>query len=194
MNFRKQIKLRRVANAKENFCKSLEKIKRDPMNQKLVDEARTFGTKYRSLAKRLNIDIEGFNDGFDEIKDISVAHFIGLEKIAPPKPVAERVKINELFADEIMVVITGNWGDIPMTLEKWIQSGPGQRYLRSPFRIWNLRTGEELPLSTIPLAYRNDYESLRKIIDGEISDPWNRDLKVLRWAVDGGELEDEEIE
>lgn len=49
---------------------------------------------------------------------------------------------------------------------------PGQAYLHG--------TQKELPPSVIPLEYRNDEESIRAILNGEIMEPWGRSTKILK--------------
>ena len=82
-----------------------------------------------------------------------------------------------------MVLISTEWVDIPMTLSEWIQMGPGRKVLRSPYRIWNLLTGDEMSVEDLPLPYRNSYESIEKIVAGELEDPWKRDLEALKTAL-----------
>jgi hypothetical protein len=173
--------LKKVEIAKQTFLDSLDKIEENPFSQKFIDEARELGREYERLAKSLNVDINSSRNGFDRIKDISIAQFKGLQKNSVENTTGEL--IGNFKPNEIMVVISGNWGDIPMTLAEWMKQGPGNRVLRSPFRSWNLKTGEEIPINEIPQPFRNDFDSIKKIINGELKDPWNRDIEVLKDAV-----------
>jgi hypothetical protein len=45
------------------------------------------------------------------------------------------------------------------------------------FRVWgdlwpNLERGESLPLTAVPVQYRNDEESRRLIAEGVLESPW----------------------
>ena len=173
--------LKKVEAAKQAFLDSLKKIEENPLNEDFIDEARKLGFEYEKTAENLNVEINSSRDGFDRIKDITIAQFKGLQKLNRETATGE--SSNSLDPDEIMVVIGGNWGDIPMTLADWIVQGPGLRVLRSPFRAWHLRTGKEVPLNEIPPPYRNDFDSIKKIINGELKDPWNRDIEHLKSAV-----------
>jgi hypothetical protein len=52
--------------------------------------------------------------------------------------------------------------------------------LTAPVKAIDRNSGEELPLETIPLQYRNDQESLQAIVEGKFIDPWNRDFVDLQ--------------
>lgn len=159
----------RVEAAKQHFLDSLREVENNPTVQVLLDNSLKLGYQYEWLARELEIDIKSSRDGFDRKKDIYVAQYNGLNKAE----LAISTDENETNFDEIMVVISGNWGDIPMTLTEWAKNGPGIRFLRKPFRVWNLKTGREMSLDEIPLQYRNDEESRKKIENGEIPYPWN---------------------
>lgn len=172
-----QGKEERVEHAKQKFLDSLMLVESEPLNQNLILKSRELGIKYEVLARKLGVNINASRDGFDRIKDISIAHFRGLQKLNAESSTSEDNKLN---TDELMVVISGNWGDIPMTLTEWIERGPGQRIMRSPFRMWNLRTGEELSLEKIPEQFRNDINSIKRIVSGELEEPWKRDIERLK--------------
>ena len=74
--------------------------------------------------------------------------------------------------DDVLVVIAHPFGDVEVPLVDWIATGPGPRRLVRPVRAHSRSTGRALPLSVIPLRYRNDGESRRAIADGRLDDPW----------------------
>ena len=102
-------------------------------------------------------------------------------------------------ASDISVFICHPWGDFWVSLERWIHCGPGLRYGSHPSDAKRTSTGEPLPLSVIPLQYRNDEESRRLIRLGLIENPWPYDLHVerdiepdyLQWKRSIEEIEDE---
>jgi hypothetical protein len=74
--------------------------------------------------------------------------------------------------NDILVVIGHPLGDIEVPLARWIATGPGPRPLVRPLRARSRSTGQVLPLSVIPLRYRNDEQSRQAIQDGLLDDPW----------------------
>ena len=74
--------------------------------------------------------------------------------------------------DDIMVVIDHPFGAVDVSLADWIVRGPGGRSLLRPVRAWSRSTRQGVPLSSIPLRYRNDEESRQAIRDGLIDNPW----------------------
>lgn len=88
---------------------------------------------------------------------------------------------NKLNVD---VIVRHNFGDIRVTLEEWINTGPGSRLRTAPVKVIDRDTNEELSPETIPLQYRNDQESIQAIVAGKITDPWNRDLVDLQNLLD----------
>jgi hypothetical protein len=74
--------------------------------------------------------------------------------------------------DDVLLVITHPFGDVEVPLADWIATGPGPRRFVRPVRAYSRSTGSRLPLSVIPLRYRNDEESRRAIADGLLDDPW----------------------
>jgi hypothetical protein len=165
-----QTKEEKVKYAKQKFFDALKHLEIDPLNENLLSKSYELGFNYEATARKFGVKINASRDGCDRIKDISIAHFRGLQKLNPQSTKLKNDKLNE---DEVMVVISGNWGDIPMTLTEWIKKGPGMRFLRRPFRAWNLRTGDEMSLEDIPIQYRNDEVSRRMIENGELENPWN---------------------
>jgi hypothetical protein len=74
-------------------------------------------------------------------------------------------------ADEIMVVIAHPWGNISIPLSEWIEHGPGLRRFAAP-RAAFTKAGQRLPLSVIPLRYRNSMLSRLLIRIGWLENPW----------------------
>lgn len=95
-------------------------------------------------------------------------------------PEAEPAKTGEtettgefgLSPDDILVVIGHPFGDVVVPLGNWIATGPGPRPYVRPLSARSRATGEPLPLSIIPLRYRNDEEARQAIRDGRVEDPW----------------------
>jgi hypothetical protein len=164
-----ELRKKKVEVAKQIYLDSLREVENNPANQAVLNNSLKLGYQYEGLARELEVNIESSNDGFDRKKEIYVAQYKGLNK-SELEISADEIENN---FDEIMVVINGNWGDIAMTLSEWIRKGPGNRFLRQPIRAWNLKTGREMSLDEIPLQYRNNEESRKKIENGEISDPWD---------------------
>ncbi|MGI5175784.1 hypothetical protein ACQEVZ_05565 [Dactylosporangium sp. CA-152071] len=77
--------------------------------------------------------------------------------------------------DDVLVVLGTSWGDYEVTLAEWMAGGPGPRHGSRPESARSRSTGETLPLTVIPLAYRNDRESRALITAGRIASPW-RDI------------------
>ncbi len=80
--------------------------------------------------------------------------------------------MHDLDPDDIIVTVRHSWGDTEATLAKWMEIGPGPRPNTRPIAARSRSTGEPLPLTVIPLAYRNDEESRRLIAEGKIKSPW----------------------
>ncbi len=73
---------------------------------------------------------------------------------------------------DIIAVLGHPFGDVDMPLTKWMARGPGPRPLLQPIAARSRSTDEPLPLTVIPLEYRNDKESRRLIAEGKIKSPW----------------------
>lgn len=56
---------------------------------------------------------------------------------------------------DILVSIDHPHGPVSVPLEEWMTKGPGERDLLKPVRASARSTGETLPLSVIPIQYRN---------------------------------------
>jgi hypothetical protein len=74
--------------------------------------------------------------------------------------------------DDIVVVVGHPFGDVEVPLAGWIVTGPGPRPFVRPLRARSRSTGQPLPLSAIPLRYRNNEQSRQAIRDGLLDNPW----------------------
>ncbi len=74
--------------------------------------------------------------------------------------------------DEISVVVSHPHGDVEVPLKEWIRTGLGPRSFVSPSGAKHIGTGKELPLSIIPLKYRNNFLSRFLISLGILKNPW----------------------
>lgn len=73
---------------------------------------------------------------------------------------------------DINVRLSHPHGDIEIPLEEWIKTGPGERDLLQPVLAIRASTGEKLPLSVIPLQYRNTILSRLLISLHILPQPW----------------------
>lgn len=74
--------------------------------------------------------------------------------------------------EEIIIIISHNFGEVETTLENWIKFGPSSRKLLKPLKVKNKLTDKELPLKIIPLKYRNNKLSRFLIKLRFIKNPW----------------------
>lgn len=74
--------------------------------------------------------------------------------------------------DDVIVTVAHPYQDIDVPLRVWMRIGPGPRYLVHPTAAKHRGTGAPLPLTVIPLRYRNDLESRRLIQEGKLENPW----------------------
>jgi hypothetical protein len=91
--------------------------------------------------------------------------------------------------DDVEVTISVSAGVAQVPLTTWMAKGPGPRNATRPESPRSRSTGEALPPTVIPLAYRNDRESRALIATGRIASPWpdvpwNHDL----WGVPACEV------
>ncbi|MFG2039555.1 hypothetical protein [Dactylosporangium sp. NPDC048998] len=87
---------------------------------------------------------------------------------------------SEWDLDDVLVTISVSAAVAELPLAAWMASGPGPRDCTRPESPRSRSTGEALPPTVIPLAYRNDRESRALIAAGRIVSPW-RDVP---WDVD----------
>ncbi|GAA1572573.1 hypothetical protein GCM10009827_113190 [Dactylosporangium maewongense] len=69
-----------------------------------------------------------------------------------------------------------------MPLEEWATHGPGPRHGTRPRVAYDRRTGDELPLTVVPLRYRNDLESRSLIAAGRMPPPWPHAWRTEDWG------------
>jgi hypothetical protein len=74
--------------------------------------------------------------------------------------------------EDVLLMIDHPFGRIETTLAEWMRRGPGPRAEVRPTEAYARSTGEPLPLTVIPPAYRNDEESRRLIAQGALASPW----------------------
>jgi hypothetical protein len=75
-------------------------------------------------------------------------------------------------ANDILVVVGHPFGDVEVPLAVWIATGPGPRPFVRPLRARSRSTGQPLPLTVIPLRYRNDEQAHQAIQAGLLESPW----------------------
>lgn len=73
---------------------------------------------------------------------------------------------------DVIVTVAHPWGDVTTTLEEWIRVGPGPRPYVGIIGAVRRSTGEEIPMSEIPLQYHSSPESRRLQRQGELPSPW----------------------
>jgi hypothetical protein len=73
---------------------------------------------------------------------------------------------------DVIVVLEHPLGRVEVSLEEWISIGPGARPLVRPVEAKRKGSGEPLPLSVIPLRYRNNRLSRTLIVLVFLIDPW----------------------
>jgi hypothetical protein len=74
--------------------------------------------------------------------------------------------------NDVVVVLGHRFGDVEEPLAEWMARGPGPRSGLRAVAVRSRSTGETLPLSVIPLAYRNDRESRALVAAGRTDSPW----------------------
>ena len=74
--------------------------------------------------------------------------------------------------EDVLVVLDHPFGRLEVSLTEWMEVGPGPRPYVRPVAAKHRVTGGPLPLSVVPLAYRNDEESRALIAAGALEDPW----------------------
>jgi hypothetical protein len=89
--------------------------------------------------------------------------------------------------DDVLLVIEHPWGTYEKTLTSWMTDGPGPRNGR-PVSIRSRSSGETLPLTVIPLAYRNDRQSRALVAAGKIEPPWRVPWNLESWGAQPCEI------
>lgn len=84
--------------------------------------------------------------------------------------------LNETQFCDVVVVLHHPHADhdIEITLSDWMEHGPGPRELLRPVAAKRKSTGEALPLSAIPVQYRNNRVSRFLISVGLLANPWEK--------------------
>ena len=72
----------------------------------------------------------------------------------------------------IDVVLQHPHGHLRVGLQEWISKGPGDREFLAPTHAIERETGKELPLSVVPLRYRNSPWSRRLVRLRLLKEPW----------------------
>jgi hypothetical protein len=75
-------------------------------------------------------------------------------------------------ADDVVVTLLHPHGSIDVTLVEWIATGPGARDRVRPVAARDRKSGRQLPLTVIPLRYRNTALSRVLIRLRLLADPW----------------------
>jgi hypothetical protein len=89
-----------------------------------------------------------------------------------PESVSEGTGEPDIHPDDVLVVVSHPHGDIEVSLATWMAAGPGPRPLVRPVAARSRLSGEPLPLTVIPLRYRNDEQSRSAIRRGILTSPW----------------------
>jgi len=73
---------------------------------------------------------------------------------------------------DILVSLSHPHGDIEVPLSEWITHGPGARKYLKPTSVKRASTNEKLPITVIPIQYRNTFLSRMLIYMRFIPKPW----------------------
>ena len=74
--------------------------------------------------------------------------------------------------EDVLLTVDHPFGRVETTLAEWMAVGPGPRNLVRPVAARSRQTGETLPMTVVPLAYRNDEIARARIEAGELEWPW----------------------
>jgi hypothetical protein len=85
------------------------------------------------------------------------------------------MKARDSDQSDIIVILEHPYGRVEVSLEEWISTGPGERPLIQPIAAKSKESGRPLPLSVIPLQFRNNRLSRALIALGVLRDPWKDD-------------------
>ena len=75
---------------------------------------------------------------------------------------------------DVIVTVGHPHGNVDVPLQNWIASGPGVRPLVAPLAARDRRDGTRLPISIVPLRYRNTRLSRLLIALRLLPDPWSQ--------------------
>ena len=84
------------------------------------------------------------------------------------------MKKNAVAFSELEVRLSHPWLSDFVPLDMWIELGPGVRDRVGPLEVRHSQTEESLPISVIPLRFRNSMLSRLLIRWGLLKDPWNK--------------------
>lgn len=85
------------------------------------------------------------------------------------------MKLEITDCKNINVIISHPHGDIETSLDTWLQNGTGKRKYVTVTSVICADTQEKLPLSLLPLRYRNNRLSRLLIFIGLLQNPWHDD-------------------
>lgn len=80
------------------------------------------------------------------------------------------IKISD--CEQPIVIVYHPWGTLEVSLEDWVQFGPGKRQRLRPSVI-KCADGTELSINRLPLKYRNTWFSRLLIRIKLLSAPWS---------------------
>ena len=81
--------------------------------------------------------------------------------------------------DDVIVTISQAFGTVDIPLSKWMANGPPGRSALRPRAPRSGSTGKPLAPTVVPLAFRNDDDSLKAILQGRVEEPWGRPRRYL---------------
>ena len=94
------------------------------------------------------------------------------EAVKPDVPVREALSEVTWDTEDVLLTIPHPFGTLELSLTAWMRHGPGPREFLSPESARSRSTGQSLPLTVVPLAYRNTKVSRALIAAGKIRSPW----------------------
>jgi hypothetical protein len=75
--------------------------------------------------------------------------------------------------EDVLLTLDHPFGRLEVTLARWMAVGPGPRPFVRPIAARSRSTGEQLPMTVVPLAYRNDAAARALIVAGKLRWPWH---------------------
>lgn len=73
---------------------------------------------------------------------------------------------------DVVLTLDHPFGQVETTLIEWMRVGPGPRDRVRPIAAKSRETGQQLPMTVVPIAYRNDEATRYLIATGELEWPW----------------------
>jgi len=83
--------------------------------------------------------------------------------------------VERIPPEQIELDVMTSHGTTKTTLQDWINTGPGVRPFSRPVAARISKTGEKLPLSCVPIRYRNTLVSRLLIRVGIFQSPWEKE-------------------